>query len=246
MAGNAYSLHSPFVYQLYTEIIQSKQTYYSYQEIELLYNSLRNNKTIITIQDFGAGSRIFKDNQREIGQIIKYSSSSLKTGKLLFRLVNHFQPQFILELGTCLGISTLFLAKASPKAKVYTLEGDPNLAKWSRKNFSSVKADNIEVVEGKIQNTLEEALQKIPQVDFAFLDANHQYTASMDYFEKLLPKIHPDSVLIFDDIYWSEGMKKAWKEIKNHSQVWQTIDLFQIGLVFFREQQAKQEFILKF
>lgn len=245
-AQNAYALHSPFVYELYTKVIQSRQNYYAYQEIELLYNSLKKNKTKINIQDFGAGSKVFKDNEREITQIIRYSSSSLKTGKLLFRLINYLQPQYLLELGTCLGISTLFMAKANPKTQLYTLEGCPNLAAWSRKNFLLMDTSNIELIEGNIPDTLSLILQKIPQVDFAFLDANHQYQATLDYFEAILEKIHSDSVLVLDDIYWSKGMKKAWQEIQNHPNVYQTINLFQLGLVFFREQQARQHFVLKF
>ncbi len=78
-----------------------------------------------------------------------------------------------------------------------------------------------------------------------FIDGNHQKEATLAYFEKLLPTVHNDSVMIFDDIHWSKGMEEAWEIIKQHSEVRVTIDTFQWGLVFFRREQEKEHFVIR-
>jgi hypothetical protein len=63
----------------------------------------------------------------------------------------------------------------------------------------------------------------------------------------LLEASNPGTILIFDDIHWSEEMEEAWNEIKKHSSVKLTIDLFFIGIVFLRpEQRIKQHFVIHF
>jgi hypothetical protein len=63
----------------------------------------------------------------------------------------------------------------------------------------------------------------------------------------LLPKCTANTVLIFDDIYWSKGMTDAWTTIKQNENVRLTIDIFQLGFVFFRtERLAKEDFMLRY
>ena len=63
----------------------------------------------------------------------------------------------------------------------------------------------------------------------------------------LIKKTDENSILIFDDIHWSEEMELAWKEIQNHPLVTVTIDLFFIGIVFFRKENiVKQHFQINF
>jgi len=88
-------------------------------------------------------------------------------------------------------------------------------------------------------------IQNLKQLDFVFVDGNHQKEATLKYFEWCLPKAHEGTLLIFDDIYWSEGMKAAWNEIKANPKVTVTIDLFWIGLVFFKPGQAKEDFLVR-
>ncbi|MDB5032489.1 class I SAM-dependent methyltransferase, partial [Mucilaginibacter sp.] len=93
--------------------------------------------------------------------------------------------------------------------------------------------------------TLPNVIEDLDKLDFIFVDGNHQKEATLKYFEWCLPKVHENTLLIFDDIYWSEGMKEAWAEIKAHPQVTATVDLFWIGLVFFRSGQVKEDFVIK-
>jgi predicted O-methyltransferase YrrM len=247
-AKDEHSLHSPFVYELYLEIIKptKKSKHIDYQSIESLRKQLKSNQTEITITDFGAGSKIYKGNQRTITQIAKNAEKSPKFGKLLYRLIAHFQSKTIIDLGTSLGVTTIYQSKANCQAKIYSFEGCPATAKIAQDNFQQLSCENIELIVGNIDETLPGILAKIEHLDFAFFDANHRYEPTVRYFEQCLEKAHEDSVFVFDDIHWSDEMELAWEYIKSHDKSLITIDLFFVGLVFFRKKQPKQSFILKF
>ncbi len=243
---NEHSLHSPFVFELYTKIIHAKTQFPLFQEIENLRKKLLENRSIINITDFGAGSRIYKTNQREIRQIAKSAEKNPKFGKLLFRLIQHFKPKTIFDLGTSLGITTIYESKAYDDSMIKTFEGCPATASIAKKNFEELNCKNIEVIIGNIDETLPKNLAKINQLDFAFLDANHRYEPTIRYFELCLEKATEESVFVFDDIHWSDEMHQAWQYIRNHKNVMISIDLFYVGLVFFRKNQPKQDFVLRF
>lgn len=245
-ARNEHSLHSPFVFELYTKVIRSKKSSDIFREIESLRSKLLKDRRTIEITDFGAGSKIYKSNTRQIRQIAKSAEKSPKFGKLLFRLISFFQPSVIFDLGTSLGITTIYEAKANPEAKIFSFEGCPETAKIALQNFSDTACNNIEVVVGNLDETLQEKVNQVSRIDFAFFDANHRYEPTMQYFKTCLPKVHNETVFVFDDIHWSEEMHQAWTDIKNDSSVLISIDLFFVGLVFFRTNQPKQDFVLRF
>jgi predicted O-methyltransferase YrrM len=243
---NEHSLHSPFVFELYTKIIQAKRKFPVFEEIEDLRKKLLKNRTIIEITDFGAGSKIYKTNQREIRQIAKSAEKNPKFGKLLFRLIQHFKPNTIFDLGTSIGITTIYESKAYNNSEIITFEGCPAAATIAKQNFDELACKNIEVIVGNIDETLPIELAKIKHLDFAFFDANHRYEPTIRYFEWCLEKASEESLFVFDDIHWSGEMHRAWKVIRNHSQVMISIDLFYVGLVFFRKNQPKQDFVLRY
>lgn len=243
---NEHSLHSPFVFELYTKIIQARIQSPIFSAIENLRKKLLKNRTIIEITDFGAGSRIYKTNQREICQIAKNAEKNPKFGKLLFRLIQHFKPSTIFDLGTSLGITTIYESKAYESSKIYTFEGCPATAAIASKNFEELNCHNIEIIVGNIDETLAQKLSQIEQLDFVFFDANHRYEPTVKYFELCLKKASEETIFVFDDIHWSTEMHEAWQVIKNHSAVMISIDLFYVGLVFFRKNQPKQDFVLRF
>jgi len=152
----------------------------------------------------------------------------------------------VIELGTCLGITTAYLSKACPEAEVITIEGCPETAKVAYQNFKDLELENTELQVGNFDVLLPGIIAQQERLDFVYVDGNHRKDATLNYFNWCLPKVHEGSLLIFDDIYWSKGMKEAWEEIKAHPEVTVTIDLFWIGLVYFRKGQAKEHFKIKF
>ena len=247
-ATNAHGIHSPFIYDLYTTVICVRKKYYDLDELKDFRQQLAKDNTELTLIDLGAGSfnKPAPLQQVHIKDIYKRSCHSEKDTALLYRLVLHFQPSCILELGTCLGVSTLYLSKANKKANVYTLEGNPDYAAQARKSFIQWQAHNITLIEGNIHQTLNIAMDRIPSLDFAFLDAHHAYEPTLQFFKTCLTKVHEDSVIILDDIHWSKEMERAWESIKQMEEVKQTIDLFQFGIVFFKSGQVKEHFVLRY
>jgi len=244
-AGNAHSLHSPFVFDLYNEVIKSPKRFYVFDELEKYRQSLLDDNSLVQIEDYGAGAKQHKMINRSVSDIANQSVAPVKTARLLFNLVTSFSPKTILELGTSLGLTTAYLALANKNAKVYTFEGDPALASLARKTWEYFDLE-IDLTVGNIDSTLEEKLSKIDTIDFAWLDANHRYEPTLRYFNMVKKKASEESVIVIDDLYWSKGMTKAWKAIKNDPEVTLTIDLYRLGMVFFRKKQPKQHFTLRF
>ena len=244
-AKNRHGIHSPFVYRMVDDVIYDFEAKKVYTDVENLRQQLLIDNRIITITDLGAGSHVNNNRRKKISDIAHNALKPPKLAQLLYRLVADLKPRNIIELGTCLGITTLYLQKASPKANVYTLEGCPETAGVAKETFKKAGINDVELLTGNFDNTLPDVINNLDELDFVFVDGNHQKEATLKYFEWCLPKVHENTLLIFDDIYWSEGMKEAWAEIKANPKVTVTIDLFWIGLVFFKPGQVKEDFLVK-
>lgn len=239
-----HGVHSPFVFDLYHHVILHDGDYYAYPVLEDLRVSLLFEDRAIPVTDFGAGPKAGLKKERKISYIARTSAKPAKYAQLLFRLVSHFKPQTVFDLGTSLGITTSYLAMGNKQADVYTFEGCPAIAAEAKANFENLGLQNVHQVIGNLDDTLPKQLQQVEQLDFVFFDGNHRFEPTLRYFEVCLGKHHEHSVFVVDDLYWSAEMKKAWQKIKKHPQVCQTIDLFYLGLVFFRKTQPKEHFTL--
>jgi predicted O-methyltransferase YrrM len=238
-AKDEHSIHSPFVYTLYTEVINNKHNFYAFDVLNKIRKQLLNNHQTIEVVDLGAGSKKM-NNTRKIADIAKYSVVNKNYGELLFRLINHFKPKSVLELGTSLGLSALYMAQAAPKANIISIEGCPNTSAFAKTVMADVGIKNVEVLNSSFDNAFETILQN-KKFDVVYIDGNHTYTATIKYFNELLKYTDENSILIFDDIYWTPDMTKAWEEIKLHPAVTLSIDLYKVGLVFFRKENKQQE-----
>lgn len=245
--GKGHGMHSPFVFEIIAKILNDKTVYPEYEKVEALRNQLLNDSTLLEVEDFGAGSVIDKKSKRTISSIAKNAAKPKKFGQLLFRMVKHYQPATILELGTSLGITTSYLSLAKPDARLITMEGSKKISEVAKKNFQNLGLKNIELVEGNFDNTLSSVISQLSSIDFAFIDGNHRKEPTEIYFKKLLAKTNNNSILVFDDIHWSCEMEAAWETIKKDAAVTCSIDLFFIGIVFFRKEfKDKQHFTIRF
>ncbi|MCF7560335.1 class I SAM-dependent methyltransferase [Sabulilitoribacter multivorans] len=240
---NQHGVHSPFVYNLITNCFYDKTIYADYKAIIDYKKSLLKNYSKIQVTDLGAGSQVMKQQVRRVSKMAKNAGSTIKRAKLLYRLSNYFKPKTILELGTSLGIATQALSIGNPKANITTVEGCPNISKFSKDYFKKYSLKNINLITGDFNNEIEKL--NTNTYDLIFIDGNHQKEATLHYFETLLKTVHNDSVFIFDDIYWSKGMTEAWETIKQHPKVSVTIDTFFWGFLFFRKEQLKEHFVIR-
>jgi predicted O-methyltransferase YrrM len=243
--GTAHDVHSPFVFDMLNNVINDQTPFYCFGPIESLRAKLLLDERTIEVSDFGAGSTGEKV-AKKVSTIAKKSLQNKKYAQLIFRLVNFSNAKHILELGTSLGTTSLYIANAAKKSHFISMEGCPEIAKIAKENFDRLKCKNIELVIGNFDERLPETLEKLDQVDLVYFDGNHRKKATLDYFNMCLTKKTNDSIFIFDDIYWSREMKTAWDEIIKNENVTISIDLFKLGIVFFRSGIPKQHFQLKF
>lgn len=244
-AKSEHDIHSPFVFDLVTKCFYDTTKYQEYTILDDYRKSLLNNYETIDVTDFGAGSRVFKSNKREIAAIAKNAGISRNRAQLLFRLVRYFQPKETLEIGTSLGLATSALALGNKNSKITTLEGCPSTSQKSKEESQKFGFKNIEFINTEFSSYLKTHSSQLTTHNLIYFDGNHSKKATLEYFEILLPTITNETIWIFDDIHWSKDMEEAWGIIKKHPFVTVTVDTFQWGLVFFRKEQEKEHFVIK-
>lgn len=242
---NGHGVHSPFAYRLCEEVFYNPNTFYDFKILNIIRNGLLTDETELIVEDLGASSRAFKDRKRKVKDIAKKGISTQEQSELLYRLLNFLNPSVTIELGTSLGLNSLYLAKVNPHNRVISIEGNSSLYNFAKRLSSKNKVQNIQFINALFDDAFPKVLEDLPQVDVFYVDGNHTYKATIDYFRLALQKKHNGSVFIFDDIYWSKEMSKAWEEIKAHPSVTLSIDTFSMGLIFFREE-IKTKTELKF
>ena len=241
---NQHGVHSPFVYDLITKCFYKKTNKTKVLGFNLFVQKLKNNHKTIEVTDFGAGSKVFKNNHRQVSRIAKHAGISKKYAKLLTRITTYFSPNAILEIGTSLGIGTAALHIGNPDSKITTLEGCAETANIANNQFNQFQYTSIHIIVGEFSLTFNKATNN-NVYDLVYFDGNHKKTPTLHYFETCLTSIHNDSIFIFDDIHWSKEMEEAWEIIKQHPKVKVTIDTYQWGIVFFRKEQEKEHFTIR-
>jgi predicted O-methyltransferase YrrM len=197
----------------------------------------------IRVKDLGAGSNRFSSGERKIQDIIKVSCSSQKYSLLNQYFCSLTPAQTVIELGSCLGLNTCYLAEVT-EGTLYSFEGAEGLVHLLKKNIESYK--NIRLIIGDISETLPNFLKHRANVDFAFIDANHTYADTLHYFHQIMARVHQDSVIVIGDIHWSREMNRAWKEIIALDKVRLSLDFYECGALVFKEGLEKNHHILHY
>jgi predicted O-methyltransferase YrrM len=200
----------------------------------------------ISVTDLGAGSLKMKSNLRKVSDIVRYSAVPQKYGILLLRLAGEFGKPAIFELGTSAGISTMYLASACPDATVYSIEGCQATAGIARENFTMAGLSNINLINGSFDDKLTELKSLHVRPGLVFIDGNHRKEPTVRYFSEMADLSGKNSVIIIDDIHSGKEMEEAWDDIKNHEKVTLTVDIFRMGLVFFREGVTRYNYIIRY
>ena len=230
--SKGHGIHSPYVFDFVTKVLQDKTSYQEYEIWNAWRQSLLIDFTLLPVQEIGAGSRYGKSNIRSVSSLAKTAAKTPRTAKFIFRIARYCQPQTILELGTSLGLTAGFFSLACPASSIYTIEGVDAIAEKAKENMADWGCKNVRVEKGNLDTTLCELMGRISKPDLVFMDGNHQEEATKRYFLQLLPHISSTSMIIVDDIHWSHGMEKAWSFIQTHKMVNLTIDFFQFGVAF--------------
>jgi predicted O-methyltransferase YrrM len=245
--GKGHGIHSPFVFDFVRSVLNDRRQPAAFRRIESYRQELRGSSDILRVEDFGAGSAYGTTRERAVADIARRAAKSARYGRLLYRIAEHYRCRHVLELGTSLGVSTAYLASAPGVERVITMEGARAVAARARAGFASLGLDNILLVEGNFDDTLEETLARMPAAGLVFIDGNHREAPTLRYFRQCLQKATDESIFIFDDIHWSREMESAWEQIRAHPDVRCTIDLFFVGIVLFRDAfREKQHFVIRY
>lgn len=233
-----YSIHSPFLHHFIQDVLDHGGIFYCFPAIELVRKKVSQEKKTIKKSDLGAGSSYGNKNVIPINQILKQEQSSPKKAKLLFKMVNYFNPEKVLEMGTSLGFTTAYLANARKKNEVLSVEADKQKCKIASITIKSLGIKNVKIINSSFSDLIEKA--KHWHFNFIYFDGNHTEKATLSYFNWAVEKVSENDVFVFDDIYWSKEMHNAWAAIINHEKPTLTLDLFCVGIVFFNPNLSKQ------
>jgi predicted O-methyltransferase YrrM len=245
--GKGHGAHSPFVFHFITRILNDRREYPEYLRVEATRKKMLADQRTVSVKDLGAGSGKGGSRQSRVSEIARRAAKPPKYGQLLFRMVRAWKPGTVLELGTSLGITTTYLSLANTAATLVTIEGAPAVAAIARENLRMAGSVNTDIREGNFDDHLAALVAEVKRLDFVFVDGNHLEEPTVRYFQQLLQGVHNDTVIVFDDIHWSRGMEAAWEKIKSNPAVRCSIDLFFIGIVFFRREfMEKQHFTIRF
>ncbi|HTR27696.1 MAG TPA: class I SAM-dependent methyltransferase [Puia sp.] len=241
-----HGVHSPFVYELVRSVLMDDSVYAEYASIEGLRRRLLRDRSLLNVEDLGAGSVRGASQTRSVKDIARLVAKPAKLGQLLFRLARHYQPSVMIELGTSLGLSTAYLAAGNPNGKIWSIEGSAAVAERARGHLMELGSKNAAVITGNFDEVLEPLLEQLGPIGLAFVDGNHRCEPTIRYFDLFFRHSGRSAMLIFDDIHWSGEMEKAWVQIKTDPRVMLTIDLFFFGLVVIRDEfRVRQDFRIR-
>ena len=234
-AKTLHGIHSPFLYSLLEEVLDDQRHYYRFDEIEALREKLLELENPVQLTDYGAGSRQ-PGAVKSIGTITRNAASRSVQCQMLFRMIRHLQPKSLLEMGTSVGISTAYLASANANAQITALEGDPALVEIARKTLDILDIKNATILPGEFGTTLPFYLATMDSIDFAFIDGNHRFEPTLEYYQMIKEKTGPDSIIVLDDIHWSREMDEAWKMVRQDPDITIALDFFAFGVIFFKKE----------
>lgn len=235
-------IHSPFVYDLYFHHILERRAYYAFGNLDRIRERLLACEDVLDGEDFGAG----RFAQRKVTAVASKALQPRLEAELLFRLVNYFKPQTMAELGTSLGLTTLYLHFARKSAVLHTFEGHSGTADFAERLFAQQDASSIRLHRGAFADTLPELIAEGVQLDFVLLDGDHRFEPVLQNATLLKPALGDGSVVVVDDIRWSAGMWKAWKALCA-DPFWELkLDLGKLGLLIRRKAQTPEQFVLRY
>lgn len=240
-----YGIHSPFMFRFVSEVIYGKVESDRLGRVIRWHSSLKKDSRVLGSGKHGAGTHTRKSGNRRLSHLARHSSVSVKYGRLLYRLAEYFHPGEILELGTGAGISTAYLAAGAQNCTIISVEGEADRSRYARESFKDRHFPDVLFVIDNFDNFLA-TYQPSGNPRLVFIDGDHSYEATMRYYRKLFEHAEHDTVFIIDDIHWSESMEHAWKEITADPSSVLSVDLFFMGIIFFREGVVSQNFIINF
>ena len=210
LTRQGFGVHSPWAYDLIENVINERNPYYAYEDLYSFW-------------------------EKAPQYLPQYPQSR---DELLFRLVNRFNPGFIVEIGTGAGVSTGYLASVSKQSRVVTIDYPHPAEKEVRRNLK--KIPNIEYIAADVIETMQDILDSgtVPQ----FIHIAHT-ALWRQVVQMILPYASSDLVIAIEDM-GKKQKKEWWKEIIKDDRVGVTFQMKKLGLLFFDLKMTKQHYVL--
>lgn len=233
-----HDIHSPFLAEMVEKVVEDKRWFYAFSTIETLRQYRSNHDgELISPSDFGAGSQFKAAKKIKAGKLLQRSSVPPETGRQLFRLTLWLKPQSMLELGAAQGVSTAYLASADHRTRFITIEGHPPLAQRAGQFLQDLNCGHVTLINASFEEALPKALKLLGHLDFLFVDGDHREEKVVQYARQCLAFSSENCVWVIADIHWSPSMYRAWEHLKGLPGVAFSVDLFHLGILFFKMPQ---------
>ncbi|MCU0408197.1 MAG: class I SAM-dependent methyltransferase [Bacteroidales bacterium] len=243
--SRGHGIHSPFVFRLVSSVFRNKTAASIVCKVENARKRMLNDRRWIEVTDLGSGSGGRKYGRRRISDIARTSPVTARYGRLLSAMAAEFGNGYIVEMGTSAGISTMYMALCEKPCSILTIEGSEEIARVAAENFSNAGIANISIAAGSFEEYLPAALAKaVPGL--VFIDGDHRPERLLAYFDLIAKEAGNETVVIIDDIHMNAEMGRAWKEIGMREDVTVTVDIFRMGLVFFRKEVTKGNYVVRY
>ena len=237
----SHSIHSPHLYRFVHEVLLKKDDR-TVSEAEAFRSKLLLDQRIVGSEDHGSGSSV--RSGRSLAKVVKNEVASPLMASVYRRIVEFQQASRVLEIGTSVGITTLWIS-SDPSVEVVTLEANADLLETATRLFQTAKRNNIRLIPGNADETLTSVLKQGWVPDVAIVDANHRLNPTISYFKQLAEAMDGQGILLLDDIHYSREMTRAWEHISNDRQVTLALDCFRFGIVFFDRKLNKETIFLE-
>jgi predicted O-methyltransferase YrrM len=241
-----HGVHSPFVYDFIIKVFRNKISPDIVFKVEKIRKKLKSDKRTISMTDFGTGSERRKNKLVKVSEIARKSSVPKRYSKILAGLSREIGKSAIVELGTSFGLSTMYMASANQQARVFTVEGCPSVSEIACENFKEAGLKNIELITGRFEQAIPEIENRGIRPGLVFIDGNHRKEPTINYFYRMADLSDENTIVIIDDIYCSRQMSEAWTEIKKDKRISLTIDIYRMGIVFFRRGMTRTDYKIRY
>ena len=225
-----FGVHSPFVYDLITNVIEETCEFYAYRDISLVRLQLLQNEQFIQ----------YGKKQLTVKKALKRYGISTKEGKFLFRLANHYKPHTMLSVGSSMGLAPLYLARYDSTVQCITLECVQDIAEIATQVLSKEKNPALSIKTGTYRALLPESIVQLQQIDCVYVDKNVGVNDWDTIFEQCEPFIHNATFFVLAGIRSSTEKQSYWTQFRQHPSITVAIDLYDLGLLFFQSKLHKQ------
>ena len=217
-----FGVHSPFVYNLITKVVEEKAPFYAFEEIENFRKKLLN-------------------ESNELSIITAKETQSPNFGAFLFRLMNFFRCKSVLQVGCSTGVMSLYLASVSRTQGEYFFLEERSILQEAETFAMAQHLQKVHFVTGNYEENLQNIKTNFPKMELIFIN---QLPDSMEIEKGLtwVEDFRDQKTIVLVNSIKKKKMKALWNRLKNLPQARTTIDLRALGIVFFDGKLPKRHY----